>query len=172
MKHHLLDAESRLNKIYKDNNLDFYNLELSFADLIGRKRTHSHGFSVETSRQISDKISFTAISDVLVQTGIVRSISKDIIDVVVFGFGDVSVKNRQQESFKIGDKVYVFDHLDDEKDYKDLTKYIIKNINFDIDLLRLQFINADVLDMNGDTIIRMGVDPIYSRGYYVKTLEA
>ena len=172
MKHFLLDSELEIATLYKDGDRTFYDLRLTFTDLINRRRFHNYTFGLEDSITISPKISFTAISDISIQQGIVTSLSKQSISVIVPGQDTIKVNNLHEEELRPGDAVYVFDHLDTSSNKEQLTKYIIKVRKINLDDLRLQYINADVLDQNQNIALRMGVDSIYSRGCYVKTLES
>lgn len=162
--HRLLDARMDMVLSYEDRTETIYNLELEFVDIFGRQRRHVAPISLPNGQRFQERISFTAMSTVNSRPGIVQRVDDMTVSVMVFGGSIVRIPRHKDHDISRGDVVCVIEHMNVINPEHDLEYVALKfPLVVDADSLRLQSINADVLDESGHLLYRLSADAILKR---------
>jgi hypothetical protein len=158
----LLGAESRLAKSHDEGDKTIYHLEIRFTDLLGRSRRHTFPVSLPSDIDIHNRVSYTAISDVMVLPGVL-SAKKPGCLVVATSQGFVEVSDRTEQPVNPGEFVLLLERMDlqDEKKMKLIA--LRPDCGIEHDALRLQSVNADIVDSADNLIFRLAADPIRAK---------
>jgi len=173
MKSRFLDAAVELDLIRDNRDEATYSLQLTFVDLFGRNRKHSTMAAFPRDTVVQHRVSFTAISSADVRIGVVEKITDVQVDVLLFDGSRVSVGNRHEPEFTVGDKVTVIERLDPMDTDRQMSLAVLPcPLEMAHELLSLQTVNADILDESGNLIYRMSADPLFVRGCNDTRVEA
>lgn len=171
MKSWLLDADMTLDFSHQEGFLDIYTLNLSFVDLYGNKRNHMTTVELPQNLQTKMRISFTALSSVNARIGVVSRISD--LEVEISLLNDLVVTyNSHTYDLKVGDTVYLVEHLHPSEETK-LTEVIVPFLaTLDKEMLCIQSINADILQEDETILYRLSMSPLDKGVVHVKNLAA
>jgi hypothetical protein len=160
MKSCLLSAESSLSISHEEGNDIVYIIRLIFIDLLGRQRSHFATVSIPREIAFSDRISFTALSNIEIYPGVIEDItdSKLLVATLV---GKIDLPNIHNHSFSIGQAVIVVEHTDISGDNELMNIAIPYPLTMEPDMLRLQSVNADIIASDGSLLFRLSADPLY-----------
>jgi len=173
MKSRFLDAAAELNHVSTNRNEATYSLQLTFVDPFGRNRKHIAMATLPRDTVVQNRVSFTAISSADVRLGVVNKITDLQVDVLLFDGSSMTVGNRHEPEFVVGDKVTVIERLDLKNPDGQMTwALLLCPLEITHELLVLQTVNADILDDSGNLIYRMSADPLFVRGCYDARVEA
>lgn len=173
MKSRFLDAAAELNHIRDNRNEATYSLQLTFVDPFGRNRKHTAMVTLPRDTVVQNRVSFTAISSADVRIGVVEKVTDLRVDVMLFDGSKVSVGNRHEPDFTVGDKVTVVERLDPTNINRQMSLAILPHpLEMDHEFLALQTVNADILDDSGNLIYRMSANPLFVRGCHDAAVEA
>tara|TARA_R110002094_G_scaffold180869_1_gene159027 strand:- start:3379 stop:3912 length:534 start_codon:yes stop_codon:yes gene_type:complete len=161
MKSRFLDASSKLIHSHDEQDTSIYTLELRFVDLFSRERKHVATIELPKSQEPKTMVSFTAMSSIDMRVGVVQRVTDLKVFVLTVG-GVVETDNRHDHSFKMGDPVYLIEHLDPADESGKICHIPLHSpLPFDTNSLCLQSVNADVLDDSGKILHRLSADPLY-----------
>ena len=164
MKSWLLDSEAELVFSHNEGDINVYQLYLKFKDLWGQSQKRFSTVELSSQLKVDVRVSFTAMSSCNLRRGLVHSVSDEYID-ILFADGSLRTHNLHFCTLNKGDLVYVVDRVDIYSDeYKMMQIAIPMNISFDVNILTLQAINADLLDEQGKMIYRTSTDPLIPGG--------
>ena len=163
MKSAFLDATTELSFQGPTKGIDAYLAKLSFKDILGRERKYESVVKLPKSGKYTTRASFTAISFIEILFGIVQEVQYNTIKVLKNDSTTVVVTNFRQFDFSIGDPVYLVEKVSLDPEGSSEMFYAILPYCKDIpvELLKLQSVNLDVLDEQGDIIYRLISDPIH-----------
>lgn len=169
--HSLLDAKMDLVLSYEEHDSAVYTITLEFVDIFGRQRHHSAPLVLPRGQKFDERISFTAMSSVNAKTGIIQRIDSKHLHILVFGGSIVSIPNHQDRGLSEGDVVCMFEHSNIFDDNNALEYVALKfPLIIDTDNLRLQTVNADLLDESGNLLYRFSADAILNRSSHAAQL--
>jgi hypothetical protein len=158
---------------HDEGDIAIYTLRLQFIDPLGNKRSHFTTVSLPKSCNPQNRISFTAISSVDVKIGIVEAVSDLKIKVLLFNGTRLAIDNRHDFDFLVGDTVSILEHYDVMDNSQMLSDFALPYpLDIEPELLRLQSVNADLIDESGELVYRLSADPFYTRGYHDTRVEA
>lgn len=158
---------------YEEGDTIVYNMELRFTDLFGRERCHTATLDLPKGQAFEERISFTAISSVNMRVGVVERVESMFVRIMLFGGEFVQVASRKDHQFEAGMPVCVIEHMN-IADPDQMLEYVALPHPLEVnpDDLRLQSVNADVLDASGNLLYRLSADPILKRKSYAARVAA
>ena len=173
IKSWLLDACMDLAYSHDESTVAVYQLSFEFTDLLGRERKYKDlvAFRRPVSRkkrlELQKRISFTAMSSVDVMVGMVESVTPSHIFVRLLNESIVRVDNRLDFECATGDVVTLVERCGTGSSGGRMQLFAIPNeLGLTAEDLRLQAVNADILDGSGQLVYRLSMDPISVRGQH------
>lgn len=162
----LLGVDYKIESDYSDTLRTHYRLILSYDSILyDERREHTHHFALRKNRKFSTRISFTALSNVLMHNGIVISDSLDFVN-VAFPEGNRSFHKTDLSSFRKGEPVALIDRIDFANECKMVQRLIRTSSIKNLELLRIQSINVDFLGAKNRVLYRLSCDPVIQAGIY------
>ena len=169
--HCLLDASMDVTLSHQEQDSDIYNMTLRFVDIFGRQRNHTATIDIPKGTKFQERVSFTAMSSVNMRPGVVERIEGNSARIMLLGGDFVSLGYHKDHPVQPGETVCVIEHMDVTDPGHQLEYVALKHpLSVDQDLLRLQAINADVLDESGQLLYRLSADSILKRKSYASRM--
>lgn len=164
----LLNARLSLRKRSTADEIDIYEVDLKFCDLLQRDRNHLLNIELQKGLHLKPRCSFTAVSHIDPHIGIVKDIDRNNILVLDSNNNFLQIQRFGDYDVSVEDAVVFFDKVVIDKICGLQQKYVLMPETKVIDksLLRLQSINVDLIDDSGAIIHRTMIDPILRGGIY------
>ena len=171
--HRLLDARMDVRLSHIENDSAIYNVELGFTDLFGKQRSHSVTIDLPKNQSFEERISFTAMSSVNMRAGVVVEVTRTSLRIMLVGGDTIGIVLHRGQSFQPGDVVSIIEHANLAEEGNPLEYIALAYpLVVESDSLRLQSVNADILDASGNLLHRFSVDPLLKRQNYVTRVAA